>query len=273
VRRKPRCGPGTPAPVDPFKPDDDLLTKLRAVVLAELSKVVSKNMRLSSRNPRVMRLAYVSILIDWKVRAGPRRDSLEETIRRGGSVSNIPNTHDETLAWGRWVQDGRLPQAQQGYAQWREQTRWGTLDLAKAQGGLPEKQRRLEELKVERERYPGEIATLEREVKQLEKKVAEFVKDTKDARDARRRALELAQPILEMHEVRDEKDFAPKLQAIFLSELPDRHKKIAGYSFVAAVASVILRKRVTVIAVASFLSHPQRVKSRAHRGQVKSGKV
>src|SRR5262249_39011770 len=60
-----------------------------------------------------------------------------------------------SLAWGRWVQDGRLPQAQQGCAQWREQTRWGTLDLAKAQGGLPEKQRRLEELKVERERYPG----------------------------------------------------------------------------------------------------------------------
>jgi hypothetical protein len=147
------------------------------------------------------------------------------------------------------------------------------LDLAKAQGGLPEKQRRLEELKVEPGRYAEEIAALEREVKGLEKKVAEFVKDTNAARDTRRRALELTQPILDMHEVRDEKDFAPKLQAIFLSELPDRHKKTAGYSFVAAIASVILCKRVTVSAIASFLSHPQRVKGRAHRGQVKSGKV
>src|SRR5262249_43587391 len=176
-----------------------------------------------------MCLAYVSILINWKVRAGPRRDLLEEIIRRGGSASNLPSAHDEALAWRAWVRDGRLPNAQQGYAQWHEQTCWGMLGLAKAQGDLSEKQRRLEELKVERERHGEEIAALEFEVEQLAKKEAEFIKETNAARDARGRASELARPILDMREVRDEKDFAPKLQAIFLRELPDQHKKTAGY--------------------------------------------
>jgi len=274
VPRRLRRGSDAPSSVEPFKPDDDLFIKLRSVVLAKLREVVSKDTRLSLRNPRVMCLAYVSILVHCKLQAGSRRglsdEQWVETIRREGSASNIKNTIErkwiEARAWEGWCRDGLLPRHSQGYAIRNHQMRWPMLDVAHAR----ELSRQLEEAK--RRADKKQIAALEIEIARVGTE-PEVYKGIGAERNARGRALELAQPILDMHEVRDEKDFAPKLQAIFLSELPDRHKKTAGYSFVAAIASVILRKRVTVSAVASFLSHPQRVKRRAHRGQVKSGRV
>jgi hypothetical protein len=215
---------------------------LRKVALAELREVAAKKEHLGLHSPRILHLAYVSILTNWKLKAGPRYECSHEELMR---------EREEALAWDEWILSGVLPlvafrqrtdlrTVSLGWAQRRDQARWNMLGLATAQ---------------------------------LKQNEVEFLEHTEAARDARKRALELARPILNMPEIRDEKDFAPELQRIFLNELPPMHKKTVGYSFIAAVASAIMGEQVTIDRVASFLKDPERVKGRARRGQVKSDRV
>jgi hypothetical protein len=90
------------------------------------------------------------------------------------------------------------------------------------------------------------------------------------ARDMRRRALELARRdpldkgfldkgILDKAEIKEWKDFATELCAIFHAVLPDQSAD-AAYRFVAEVAPSITGESVTYVAVAWFLKHRNVVK-------------
>jgi hypothetical protein len=132
------------------------------------------------------------------------------------------------------------------------QARSPTFDLANVQGGLPEWERQLKELHDECKQYGGgatlqdfaaarqrgqEIAELEAKINQRNQDVAKYFRRTKAQRAARKRALRLAQPILDKREVTEPKHFALELWQIFLAEFPGRGMKKAANEFIAKFVS------------------------------------
>jgi hypothetical protein len=167
----------------------------------------------------------------------------------------------ELSAWEAWLQDGVWPTTL-GYARlgYEQNPRWTRLEDAQ----LLEDHRHLNELhEAKRRAEQGLLLEDEHTARRLEEQSTsqeKIIKDREHAiakRDARKRALQAARPILAKREITELKHFVPELLQIFLADFPGPKLKNAAYRFIARFASHVTGEDVK----------PERVKKIVNRAR------
>jgi hypothetical protein len=233
--RKPHGGLSVPVVIDPV------------TVLAVLNAVrLKKGTRLDNPAiPAVVHLTHVLKLIWLKVHGVIEARTSENWVQSGFPA----------------VRQARNPMLDAMDAQ-ESQDRLDKLrkDKRRADAGL-----RLEDEETARE-LGGKIKPLEEKVARLGSTMPEFYERHVAERDARKRALESAQPIVDKPVVTEWKHFAVELDLIFDAALPHRSVDAAD-RFIAAVVSAITGETPSPNAVVQFFKY-RRVKRREQVSKV-----